>query len=820
MSHIKQWLPGLCTALVAGLMAACAATLAVEAMGFQAPWGQAYLIALATALAFQLARRGTGWLLGVVALWLLGLGALAWVYLPEIVNAVRAVPEMESGELVRDYAAAGTGAALMAAMLMAALFTGLLRAPGCAAFALMVMLAAVICALAVNEEISLWAALPGLAAGVAAFGLSTDGHREDVRPGLVLPGILLAVAALALVPAGRTTWAPLEDLAQRIRSVVEDYIRFTEERVAFSINEKGFDRAGMIGDEVVAMLGGPAVPTEDLVMRVETDTDLLLRGTIKRSYTGYSWVDDQVKARYLYYDFTHRGVRRTVFGSDAADVEGFEEVRASVEMLGDGTSTLFVPAMLADFDMSLSEAVYYNSTGEIFLTRDVAAGDSYAFTASVPQSDAALIAAVEARQAAADDHYADMLSNYTALPQGIDAQVYALAVELTQDSGNAAQKALSIQRYLAENYHYTLDGGYPEGNEDFVSWFLLESGEGYCSYFASAMAVMCRIAGLPARYVEGYYVQAQSGGETIVTGRNAHAWVEVYFNGLGWVPFDPTARSVEAHSGGNEADDRAGEAQRSAVEEAGQEAPGDDSQDGTADSVQDGSDDLYSGGQLPGDTPAPDSGAEDLNDPTPSPTPPDGAMPPEEAPSPTPSTPPEGGLDDTPSSSPPPEASAGEQDQNPPPDGGQDSGHAWLWLALAALILLLVALGAVWARRRLRATDPLRMSEGAESAQAAALILYRAILTLLAQQGQVPCNGETPRAFAQRAALIASNREFERFAAALADSCYSGRAIAPDAVAAGRNAYLRFMSAMRRGERLRFRVRLMFRGIGDVEHIP
>ncbi len=820
MSQFKQWLPALCTALVAALMAGCASLLAVEAMGFYVPWAPVYLVSLVAALLIQLACRGRGWLVGAVVALAVGLALLATTYLPEIIAAVRALPELESEELFARYAEVGKGAAMLAALLLAALFSGLLRIPSCAPFALMVMLAAVICALAVDEAISIWQALPGLAAGVAAFGLASGGWREGVRPALMVPGLVLSILAIVLVPSGRTTWEPLESLAQRIRSVMEDYVRFTEERVAFSIGEKGFDRAGMIGTDVVAMLGGPATPTEDVVMRVKTDEDLLLRGTIKRSYTGYSWIDDQAKARYLYYDFTHRGVRREIFGADAGEIEGFDECSAAVEMLESGTSTLFVPALMTDFDMSLADAVYYNSTGEIFLTRDVAAGDQYEFTAYLPESDEALISAVEARQDENDGRYEQMLSNYTALPEGIDAQVYALAMELTQNSANAAQKAISIERYLAENYHYTLQGGYPEGNGDFVSWFLLESREGYCSYYASAMAVLCRIAGLPSRYVEGYYVQAQPGGETIITGENAHAWVEVYFNGIGWVAFDPTARSVEAHGDGGGMSDEAGTPQQSATGEAGRPEDGEadadagemqsDGGSGEADAVNASDSDGSNASEgEPSPSPAPEDGQlPPEGEPSPSPTPEDGQLPPEGEPSPSP-TPENGQL--------PPEDS-----QNPPPDDSSgNESFRWLWILLGVLALLaMIALVVLWARHRLQETDPLVMSGMAADAAIAALILYRAILTLLAQLGQVPLNGETPQIFAQRATLNMPNRDFERFALALAHGCYSGREIPSEALEWGRNAYLHFLDSMRRSERWRFHLRRMFRGIGDFERIP
>ena len=69
---------------------------------------------------------------------------------------------------------------------------------------------------------------------------------------------------------------------------------------------------------------------------------------------------------------------------------------------------------------------------------------------------------------------------------------------------------------------------------------MLTSKSGYCTYFASALGVMARIAGIPSRYIEGYLVKADESGVIEVTGENAHAWVELYFDGFGWLSFDPT----------------------------------------------------------------------------------------------------------------------------------------------------------------------------------------------------------------------------------------------------------------------------------------
>lgn len=75
---------------------------------------------------------------------------------------------------------------------------------------------------------------------------------------------------------------------------------------------------------------------------------------------------------------------------------------------------------------------------------------------------------------------------------------------------------------------------------DFLDDFLLDKREGYCSYFATAFVLLARVEGFPARFVQGFCVPAGASGTYPVTSDLAHAWPEVYFEGLGWIPFEPT----------------------------------------------------------------------------------------------------------------------------------------------------------------------------------------------------------------------------------------------------------------------------------------
>ena len=132
----------------------------------------------------------------------------------------------------------------------------------------------------------------------------------------------------------------------------------------------------------------------------------------------------------------------------------------------------------------------------------------------------------------------------------------------------------------------------------------------------------------------------------------------------------------------------------------------------------------------------------------------------------------------------------------------------------------LIALAVLWVKKRLADTDPLKLCVSTRSAQMAAMILYRSILTLLSQIGQAPIPGETPQAFAQRVSASLPNPDFERFVSEVVRSRYSGKGLTREGLNAGRNAYLVFLNGMRRSERIRFHVRRVFHGLGSFESIP
>lgn len=120
-----------------------------------------------------------------------------------------------------------------------------------------------------------------------------------------------------------------------------------------------------------------------------------------------------------------------------------------------------------------------------------------------------------------------------------------LELQSPTSSWNTLTVAQAVREYVKNSAAYSLGTPRPPADtEDFVYWFLNESDTGYCVHFASAATVLLRAAGIPARYVEGYTVDVTS-QKTTVRGDMAHAWVEYYVEGLGWVILDPTPADPE-----------------------------------------------------------------------------------------------------------------------------------------------------------------------------------------------------------------------------------------------------------------------------------
>ena len=143
---------------------------------------------------------------------------------------------------------------------------------------------------------------------------------------------------------------------------------------------------------------------------------------------------------------------------------------------------------------------------------------------------------------AAVSTYPAWMAKYLDLPKTTPDRVLALARELTANATTPFDRAQAIETYLRTTYPYTLDISGPPPGRDVADYFLFDLKKGYCDYYATAMVVLARAAGLPARFVSGYASGSydSENAQYIVTEANAHSWPEIYFPGIGWVEFEPT----------------------------------------------------------------------------------------------------------------------------------------------------------------------------------------------------------------------------------------------------------------------------------------
>jgi transglutaminase-like putative cysteine protease len=127
------------------------------------------------------------------------------------------------------------------------------------------------------------------------------------------------------------------------------------------------------------------------------------------------------------------------------------------------------------------------------------------------------------------------------LPANLDSRIYSLAADITKRATNPYDKAVAVQAYLRKNYLYRLTA-LSDRSEAPLEEFLLTTRAGHCEFFATAMAVLLRCAGVPARIASGFRGGEwnEFGGFYAIRQDFAHVWTEVLFPDVGWVAFDPS----------------------------------------------------------------------------------------------------------------------------------------------------------------------------------------------------------------------------------------------------------------------------------------
>ncbi len=279
--------------------------------------------------------------------------------------------------------------------------------------------------------------------------------------------------------------------------------------------------------------GARGRPDDTLVMRVRASSPDFWRGQSFDTWNGRTWSMADSRTAVI-------GGRSPILVRDSPDeppVPGSEFIQ-TVFLETTGPNVIFAANRATQ--VYIPQAALFELTdGTIRTGVELEAGSAYTVVSRRPLSTAAQLRAA-GRTAVSSP--APLIARYTTLPP-VPARVTQLAARLTAGSPTTYDAVRAMESWMARNTRYSLDiPPLPEG-ADAVEQFLFVDRVGFCEQIASSLVVMLRSQGIPARLAVGYAPGERNPftGLFEVRAKDAHAWAEVYFPGVGWQAFDPTA---------------------------------------------------------------------------------------------------------------------------------------------------------------------------------------------------------------------------------------------------------------------------------------
>ena len=281
----------------------------------------------------------------------------------------------------------------------------------------------------------------------------------------------------------------------------------------FSLTETGYQES--------RSLGGPVKQNDRLVMKVKAPYQLYLRGSIKSVYSKNSWFSDD-KSYITYLPNESLPISVTI-GKQAL---------LEITYVNFSSNTIFSPYQPMEILLNKGGKIQVNDEFHVIADKSLHKNDKY------------LIKALTPSEKSPGNYYSSsyIQKKYLQLPLDLSPKIKELADIVTIETTEEYLKTILLRDYLRNNYLYSTDVPIVPMNKEFVEYFLFEGEEGYCTYFATAMAIMLRTQGIPSRYVEGYRLPSERNKDGIfeVRQNNAHAWVEAYIPEMGWITVEAT----------------------------------------------------------------------------------------------------------------------------------------------------------------------------------------------------------------------------------------------------------------------------------------
>lgn len=366
---------------------------------------------------------------------------------------------------------------------------------------------------------------------------------------LVSPGYSLLIFPMSLCILAVATLLPKPDVS--FDGLLEqEEIRNAAEQLAHNL---GPVKTGSFSENG-GRLGGPIIMGNTPVMEVTSDGPLYLSGSVRDTYTGSSWTQSSPSVQVLEAESKH-SYSVSPYSQELSGKQGYfmryygwNQKTATINTLDSRTRTFFTPAFSTQLSLSSDIPVRQNSYGNLSTARPLEKSTQYELEYIGWNYSSAYFSAILEQDGSGNG--AEM-EQYLVLPRSLPERVRELAAELTVQEATDYAKIKALEQYLYR-FPYTLTPDSIPPGEDFVDYFLFTGQEGYCVYYASALAVMGRCVGIPTRYVEGYVtpMERNGSGSYTVTSAQAHAWTEIWFPSLGWVQFEPTAPYNPNHQSG------------------------------------------------------------------------------------------------------------------------------------------------------------------------------------------------------------------------------------------------------------------------------
>ncbi|MCS6843975.1 MAG: DUF3488 and transglutaminase-like domain-containing protein [Caldilineales bacterium] len=362
-------------------------------------------------------------------------------------------------------------------------------------------------------------------------------YAEDIHFDFLRDGFIFALLVVLLASFLPRATDP-EALQGNLGALRRPWERVQEEwvRMFSALNYQGAGVSAAFSNSLT--LGGPRNLGNRVIMDVKSPAGRYWRAAVYDTYTGRRWLNTSTATQAI--DFgTHvntptfearREVTQTVtlYAPSGGVLYALPQpLRVSLGATAD--LTIIEPA--TDERGPLAEITMLHRRGQ-----ELREGQSYLAVSSIST------ATVEDLQEAGTDYPEWVVERYLDVPPSVPERVRALAQEITAGLPTPFDKAAALERYLRTiPYNDQIEA--PPPGVDAVDYFLFDAKAGYCDYYASALAIMARSLGIPARVAAGYAQGTYSAEVDAyrVLESDGHSWVEIFFPGYGWIEFEPTA---------------------------------------------------------------------------------------------------------------------------------------------------------------------------------------------------------------------------------------------------------------------------------------